>query len=38
MLLSAGLVLGLGWALRGHFGHQWGASWAGMLLSHGQPG
>ncbi len=33
MLLSAGLVLGLGWALRGHFGHQWGASWAGMLLS-----
>ena len=33
MMHSAGLVLGLGWALRGHFGHQWGASWAGMLLS-----
>ncbi len=33
MMMSAGLVLGLGWALRGHFGHQWGASWAGMLLS-----
>lgn len=33
MMLIAGLTLGLGWALRGHFGHQWGASWAGMLLS-----
>ena len=32
ILLAAGLTLGLGWALRGHFGHQWGASWAGMLL------
>ena len=32
LLLASGLTLGLGWALRGHFGHQWGASWAGMLL------
>ncbi len=33
IMVSCGLVLGLGWALRGHFGHQWGASWAGLLLS-----
>lgn len=32
-MVTCGLVLGLGWALRGHFGHEWGASWAGMLLS-----
>lgn len=25
------LTLGLGWAIRGHFGHEWGASWAGAM-------
>ena len=25
------LILGLGWAVRGHFGHEWGAAWAGAL-------
>lgn len=30
MLLVA-LTLGLGWAVRGHFGHEWGAAWAGAL-------
>ncbi|NIA16460.1 MAG: hypothetical protein GWP08_20565 [Nitrospiraceae bacterium] len=30
MLLCA-LALGLGWAVRGHFGHEWGASWAGAV-------
>jgi len=25
------VVLGLGWAMRGHFGHEWGASWAGAM-------
>lgn len=30
MLLCA-LALGLGWAVRGHFGHEWGASWAGAI-------
>ena len=25
------LILGLGWAIRGHFGHEWGAAWAGAL-------
>jgi hypothetical protein len=30
MILVA-LVLGLGWAIRGHFGHEWGASWAGAM-------
>ena len=29
--LFAALVLGLGWAMRGHFGHEWGASWAGAM-------
>ena len=23
------LILGLSWAVRGHFGHEWGAAWAG---------
>ncbi len=30
-LLFAAIVLGLGWAMRGHFGHEWGASWAGAM-------
>jgi len=30
LLLSA-LTFGLGWAIRGHFGHEWGASWAGAM-------
>jgi hypothetical protein len=30
MLITA-LTLGLGWAIRGHFGHEWGASWAGAM-------
>ena len=30
MLITA-LTLGLGWAIRGHFGHWWGASWAGGM-------
>jgi len=30
MLLVA-LSLGLGWAIRGHFGHEWGACWAGTI-------
>lgn len=30
-LLFVGLVLGLGWAIRGVFGHWWGASWAGGM-------
>ncbi|MFZ1291635.1 MAG: hypothetical protein WAR79_16175 [Melioribacteraceae bacterium] len=25
------LTLGLGWAIRGSFGHEWGASWAGAM-------
>lgn len=31
ILLFTGLALGLGWAIRGHFGHEWGASWAGAM-------
>ena len=27
------LVLGLGWAIRGHFGHEWGAAWAGAMAA-----
>ncbi len=27
--LFVAVTLGLAWALRGHFGHEWGASWAG---------
>lgn len=30
-LLLPALILGLGWAIRGHFGHEWGASWAGAM-------
>lgn len=30
-LVYVGLALGLGWAIRGHFGHEWGASWAGAI-------
>ncbi|MCK5134233.1 MAG: hypothetical protein KAR19_00480 [Bacteroidales bacterium] len=30
-LFFAAIVLGLGWAMRGHFGHEWGASWAGAM-------
>jgi len=30
-LLFVAIVLGLGWAMRGHFGHEWGASWAGAM-------
>ncbi|MEA1878589.1 MAG: hypothetical protein U9N86_17240 [Bacteroidota bacterium] len=29
--LFVAVVLGLGWAMRGHFGHEWGASWAGAM-------
>jgi hypothetical protein len=29
--LVVALALGLGWAVRGHFGHEWGASWAGGI-------
>ncbi len=31
VLVFSGLVLGLGWAVRGVFGHEWGASWAGSM-------
>ena len=30
-ILFVALILGLGWAIRGHFGHEWGASWAGAM-------
>ena len=30
-ILFVSLVLGLGWAIRGHFGHEWGAAWAGVM-------
>lgn len=30
-LLYAGLALGLAWAIRGHFGHEHGAAWAGAI-------
>jgi len=29
--LFVALALGLAWAMRGHFGHEWGASWAGAM-------
>ena len=29
--LFVALTLGLAWAMRGHFGHEWGASWAGAM-------
>ena len=28
-ILFTALILGLTWAVRGHFGHEWGAAWAG---------
>ncbi|NRB50770.1 MAG: hypothetical protein HRU41_24085 [Saprospiraceae bacterium] len=30
-LLFTALALGLAWAVRGHFGHEWGAAWAGGI-------
>ncbi len=30
-LIFVALTLGLGWAIRGHFGHEHGAAWAGAL-------
>lgn len=30
-MLFTALVLGLGWAIRGHFGHEHGAAWAGAM-------
>jgi len=32
-LFFVALILGLGWAIRGHFGHEWGASWAGGMAA-----
>ena len=32
-LIFVALALGLGWAIRGHFGHEWGASWAGVMAA-----
>ena len=32
-LITVALILGLGWAIRGHFGHEWGASWAGGMAA-----
>ncbi len=31
MLIFPSLALGLAWAVRGHFGHEWGAAWAGGI-------
>ncbi len=31
ILLITALALGLTWALRGHFGHEYGAAWAGSI-------
>jgi hypothetical protein len=30
-IVFVALTLGLGWAVRGHFGHEWGAAWAGAI-------
>lgn len=30
-IIIVALTLGLGWAIRGSFGHEWGASWAGAM-------
>ena len=30
-LLFPAIALGLAWAVRGHFGHEWGAAWAGGI-------
>ena len=41
-ILFPAIALGLAWAVRGHFGHEWGAAWAGaigsmaVLLSYGR--
>ena len=29
--LFVAVALGLAWAMRGHFGHEWGAAWAGAM-------
>ena len=29
VMVFTALALGLAWAIRGHFGHEWGAAWAG---------
>jgi len=31
ILWSTALFLGVAWAIRGHFGHEWGAAWAGAI-------
>jgi len=31
IFLFVAIVLGLGWAIRGHFGHEHGAAWAGAM-------
>ncbi|MBN1559890.1 hypothetical protein JW998_06540, partial [candidate division KSB1 bacterium] len=30
-ILFVALALGLAWAIRGHFGHEYGAAWAGAI-------
>ncbi len=30
-ILATAILLGLAWAVRGHFGHEWGAAWAGAV-------
>ncbi len=30
-MLFTALLLGVAWAVRGHFGHEWGAAWAGAI-------
>ena len=30
-LLFTALALGIAWAVLGHFGHDWGAAWAGGI-------
>jgi hypothetical protein len=32
-MVFVALSLGLGWAIRGHFGHEWGACWAGAIAA-----
>ncbi|MFH1923582.1 MAG: hypothetical protein ABIP48_27295 [Planctomycetota bacterium] len=32
-IVFVALSLGLGWAIRGHFGHEWGACWAGAIAA-----
>ncbi len=31
VIIFTALLLGLAWAVRGHFGHEWGAAWAGAV-------